>query len=166
MCACNEHVPVNKTAYRQAAHDQPWSSASRFRFISFDTLCCEASCFASSIGTFETGLLEISINANAMSTKTQSQRVGVQTLPQIVHDLVVVVRKERDRGALLSSTTRTTDTMHVRLDRVCHLVVDNESDILHIDTTTRQVSGNEDICIAGSEGLQSCLSLILILARV
>ena len=56
--------------------------------------------------------------------------------------------------------------MNICFDCVRHLVVDNESDILHIDTTTRQVSGNEDICIAGSEGLQSCLSLILILARV
>ena len=153
MYACNGHVPVNKTAYRQAAHDQPWSSASRFRFISFDTLCCEASCFASSIGTFETGLLEISRNANAMSTNTQSQRVGVQTLPQIVHDLVVVVRKERDRGTLLSGTTRTTDTMHVRLNRVRHLVVDNEADVLDVDTTSGEIGGHENIGVSGAQGL-------------
>ena len=56
--------------------------------------------------------------------------------------------------------------MNIRLDGVGHLVVDNQRNVLHIDTTTCQVSGNEDICIAGSEGLQSCLSLILILARV
>ena len=62
-------------------------------------------------------------------------------------------------------TTRT-NTMNIRFNRVGHLEVNDQTDVLHIDTTTRQVSGNEDICIAGSEGLQSCLSLILILARV
>lgn len=39
----------------------PWSSASRFLFISLVILCCAASCFANSCGTLETGLLEISL---------------------------------------------------------------------------------------------------------
>ena len=39
----------------------PWSSASRLRFISRDTLCWAASCRASSIGTFDTGLFDISV---------------------------------------------------------------------------------------------------------
>lgn len=56
--------------------------------------------------------------------------------------------------------------MDVCFDCVRHLVVDNETDVLHIDTTTRQVSGNQNICIAGSEGLQGRLSLILIFSRV
>ena len=88
-----------------------------------------------------------------MSTNTQSQRVGVQTLPQIVHDLVVVVREERDRGTLLSGTTRTTDTMHVRLNRVRHLVVDNEADVLNVDTTSGEIGGHEDIGVSGAQGL-------------
>lgn len=36
------------------------SSASRLRFISLETLCCAASCLASSGGTFDTGLFDIS----------------------------------------------------------------------------------------------------------
>jgi hypothetical protein len=39
----------------------PTSSASLFRFISFDTLCCAASCFASSGGTLDTGDFDISV---------------------------------------------------------------------------------------------------------
>ena len=38
----------------------PWSSASRLRFMSRVTLCCADSCLASSTGTLDTGLLEIS----------------------------------------------------------------------------------------------------------
>jgi len=38
----------------------PRSSASRFLFISRETLCCAASCFANSAGTFDMGLFEIS----------------------------------------------------------------------------------------------------------
>jgi hypothetical protein len=42
----------------------PWSSASRFLFISLVILCCAASCFANSCGTFETGLFDISFKVN------------------------------------------------------------------------------------------------------
>lgn len=42
----------------------PWSSASRFLFMSLVILCCAASCFANSVGTLETGLLEISLRVD------------------------------------------------------------------------------------------------------
>lgn len=37
-----------------------------------------------------------------------------------------------------------TDTMHVSLDVVGHLVIDDKRDIRHIDTTTRQVGGDQN----------------------
>jgi hypothetical protein len=45
----------------------PISSASLFRFISLDTLCCAASCLASSGGTFDTGDFEISVLAKKVA---------------------------------------------------------------------------------------------------
>lgn len=52
-CARSTTHPPYLTAH-------PTSSASRFRFISLDTLCCAASCFASSAGTLDAGDLDIS----------------------------------------------------------------------------------------------------------
>lgn len=54
--------------------------------------------------------------------------------------------------------------MHVGLNCVRHLVVDDQADILHIDTTSGQVGGDENISIAGTQGLQRGLSLLLVLA--
>jgi hypothetical protein len=40
--------------------------------------------------------------------------------------------------------------MHVCFDRACHLVVDDETDVLDINTTSSKISGNKDIGFAGS----------------
>lgn len=56
----DEIFPPVQTEQRRSSPPQPWSSASLFLFISLETLCWAASCFANSIGTFDTGLFEIS----------------------------------------------------------------------------------------------------------
>jgi hypothetical protein len=40
--------------------------------------------------------------------------------------------------------------MHVCLDGTCHLVVDDKTDILDINTTSSKVRGNEDVGVAGT----------------
>lgn len=58
------------------------------------------------------------------------------TVLEIEHDLVVVVRQERDGHTRLAGTTSTTDTMNVLLDCVRHLPVEYERDVWYVDTTT------------------------------
>ena len=89
-----------------------------------------------------------------------------RTLFEIIHHLVVVVRQERDRRPLFPSTPSSSDTVDVGLDCVRHLVVDDQTNVCHIDTTAGEIGGHQDVCISGTECLQGRLSLLLILARV
>lgn len=41
--------------------------------------------------------------------------------------------------------------MDICLDGIGHLVIDDQTDVLYIDTTTRKVSCDQDICIAGTQ---------------
>ena len=59
-----------------------------------------------------------------------------------------------------------TDTVHVCLDRVRHLVINDEADVLHVDTTTGEVGGDEDVRVACPQRLQRGFSLFLVLAGV
>ena len=46
---------------------------------------------------------------------------------------------------MLAGSPRTTDTMRVILDRFGHVVVDDQRDILDVDTTAGNVCGHQDI---------------------
>ena len=41
-----------------------------------------------------------------------------------------------------------TDTMHIGFDSVGHLVIDDQTDVLDIDTTTSEVGRDEDVRVA------------------
>ena len=102
------------------------------------------------------------------------------------HDLLVIVREERDRCTLFAGTTSTTysdcyvqprlpwdggwdirtDTMYISLDRVRHLEVDDQRHILDINTTSSKISSNQDVGFAIAERLQGSFSMFLVLARV
>lgn len=56
--------------------------------------------------------------------------------------------------------------MDICFDSVCHLVINDQADILHVDTTTSEIGGDEDVRITGAQRLQSSFSLLLVLARV
>ena len=82
----------------QTRHDQPWSSASLFLFISFDTLCCAASCFASSTGTLDTGLLEISAEHKNGRRDDQSDKLQGKALEDDVPCLRSYLRRSKSAG--------------------------------------------------------------------
>lgn len=80
------------------------------------------------------------------------QKVG-RTLLKIIHHFIIIVGEEGNRNALLASSTRTTcvedqeqvllsqirlhtDAMNISFNRICHLEVDDQGDIGHIDTST------------------------------
>ena len=56
--------------------------------------------------------------------------------------------------------------MHIGFDSVGHLVIDDQTDVLDIVTTSGKVGSNKEIRISSTKGLQSSLSLFLVLARV
>ena len=56
-----------------------------------------------------------------------------------------------------------TNTMHVGLDCIGHLVVDDQGDVGYIDTTSSQIGRDKDVGLAGTERLQCRFSLLLIL---
>ena len=56
--------------------------------------------------------------------------------------------------------------MHVGLDCARHLEVDDKGNILHVDTTTREVRRDQNVGGTRAECLQRSLSLLLIFARM
>ena len=74
-------------------------------------------------------------------------------LEKVTDNVAVAPVEEGSRETDITRTTRTTDTMHVRLNRVRHLVVDNEADVLNVDTTSGEIGGHEDIGVSGAQGL-------------
>ena len=59
-----------------------------------------------------------------------------------------------------------TDTVNVSFNGVGHLVIDDERDVLYVNTTTSQVGSDENVRFARSEGLKGGFTLILRFARV
>jgi len=74
-----------------------------------------------------------------------------------------ILRQHKVDGSSLSTeTTGTTDSVHVVLLPHGELVVDDESDLLDIDTTGEQVSGDEDAGGSLTELLHDEISLALL----
>ena len=53
--------------------------------------------------------------------------------------------RERDGLPALPRTTCTADSVGVHLNRLGHVVVDDEGDILDVYTTTGDISGDQDV---------------------
>lgn len=74
-----------------------------------------------------------------------------------------ILRKNKVDGCSLSTeTASTTDSVDVVLFLHGELVVDNETDLLDIDTSGEQVSGDEDTNSTGSELLHHDFTLLLV----
>lgn len=76
------------------------------------------------------------------------------------HDNIITGDKV-DGNTLTTETTGTTDTMEVVLLLLREVIVDDEGDLLDIDTTGEQVGGDEDTGGAGAEGIHDVLTLLL-----
>lgn len=87
-------------------------------------------------------------------------------LLEIVQDIRILIAPERDRYTALARTTRTTNTMRVALDIGGHVEVDDKTDVCDVDTTTREVGGNEDVDAVIFELLKRGFSLVLRLGPV
>mmetsp|Transcript_22899 Transcript_22899/g.63283 ORF Transcript_22899/g.63283 Transcript_22899/m.63283 type:complete len:234 (-) Transcript_22899:1163-1864(-) len=85
---------------------------------------------------------------------------------EVVENFLVTHSKESYGNTLLSSTTSSANTVGVGLNTVGHVVVDNQRNIWHIDTTARNIGGNEDVEGVVAETFDADLTLILLLATM
>ena len=88
--------------------------------------------------------------------------LGGVVLLNLLDSLGVSGEHKVDSSSLSTETTGTTDSVDVVLLLDGELVVDNETDLLDIDTSGKQVSGDEDTDGTGSELLHDDVSLELV----
>ena len=77
--------------------------------------------------------------------------LGVEMLLNLLDEAGVLGRDEVDGSTLTTITTGTTDSVDVVLLLEGKLVVDNETDLLDVDTSGQKISGDEDTGGASSE---------------
>lgn len=88
--------------------------------------------------------------------------LGAVKLLNLTHHADVVSGDKVDGDTLSAETTTTTDTVDVVLAVGGKIVVDDQGDLLDINTTGQQVSGNQDTRGAGSELLHNQVTLSLV----
>ena len=69
---------------------------------------------------------------------------------------------EVDGDTLATETTATADTVDVVLPVCGEIVVDDKRNLLHVNTTRKQIGGDQDARRAGAELLHQDLALLLV----
>jgi len=72
-------------------------------------------------------------------------------LLHLLHELSVSGQHKVDGCTLAAETTSTTDSVDVVFALLRQLVVDHETHLLHVDTTRKQVGGDEHAHCTGTE---------------
>lgn len=88
--------------------------------------------------------------------------LGAVELLNLAHHTDVLSGDEVDGDTLTTETTTTADTVDVVLAVGGKVVVDNQGNLLDIDTTGQQVSGNQDTGRTGTELLHDQVTLSLV----
>ena len=88
--------------------------------------------------------------------------LGVVELLDFTHHADIVGGDEVDGNTLTTETTTTTDTVNVVLTVGGQVVVDDQGNLLDVDTTGQQVSGNQDTRRTGTELLHDNVTLGLL----
>lgn len=76
------------------------------------------------------------------------------------HDNILLGDKV-DGNTLTTETTGTTDTMEVVLLLLGEVIVDDEGDLLDVNTTSQEIGGDEDTGGTGTEGVHDVLTFLL-----
>jgi hypothetical protein len=88
--------------------------------------------------------------------------LGAVELLNLAHHADVIGSDEVDGHALASETSTTTDAMDVVLAVGGQVVVDDKGHLLDIDTTGKEISGDEDTGRSGTELLHDDVTLCLV----
>mmetsp|Transcript_24534 Transcript_24534/g.38257 ORF Transcript_24534/g.38257 Transcript_24534/m.38257 type:complete len:256 (+) Transcript_24534:32-799(+) len=87
--------------------------------------------------------------------------LGVVKFLKLTEGRQVLLRHKVDRNSLTTETSRSTNTVKVALRISRKIKVDNQRHLLDIDTTSKQISGDEDTRRTGTELVQDNVSLLL-----
>jgi len=87
--------------------------------------------------------------------------LGVVELLQLAKGSDIFFGHEVDGNTLSSETTGTTNTMDVILEILGKIIVDDKGNLLHVDTTGQEISGDQDSARARSEFGEDNVSLLL-----
>ena len=88
--------------------------------------------------------------------------LGAVELLDLSHHAHILGGNEVDGNSLTTETTTTTNAVDVVLPVGGEIVVDDQRDLLDIDTTGQKVSGNQDTRRTGSEFLHNQVTLSLV----
>lgn len=88
--------------------------------------------------------------------------LGAVELLDLTHHADILGGDEVDGNTLTTETTTTADTVDVVLTVGGKVVVDDQGDLLDIDTTGQQISGDQDTRRAGTELLHDQVTLSLV----
>jgi hypothetical protein len=88
--------------------------------------------------------------------------LGAVELLDLSHHADIVSGDEVDGNTLTSETTTTTDAVNVVLTVGWEIVVDDQGNLLDIDTTGQKVSGDQDTGRTGTELLHNQVTLTLV----
>ena len=78
-----------------------------------------------------------------------------------IHNIGILITQEGNSNTTLTRTTRSTNTMGIALNTRRHIKVHDETNIRHIDTTTRQIRRDEDIRASIPNGCEGSFTLVL-----
>ena len=97
----------------------------------------------------------------AQFRRASTDRAAGDCLLEVVYDVVVVFAKESKGDAHLARPTRSSYSVNIRFDRIGHLIVDHETDIRHIDTSTCEIGGYQNFGLTRSKCCERSLTLFL-----
>merc|ERR1719500_2646158 len=97
---------------------------------------------------------------------TAGHRRGNQHLLEVVEEMAVVRCKKCDRLARLASSTSPSNPVGVGVDGLGHVVVEDQTDVLDVDTSPSHVCSHQDILGSLLEATESVFSLFLALPTV
>ena len=100
-------------------------------------------------------------NRNSRHIERHFVNLGVVELFNVPEHTDVLGSHKVDRDTLSSETTTTTDTVNVVLSVCREIVVDDQRDLLDINTTGEQVGGDQDTRRSRTELLHQDLTLLL-----
>lgn len=83
-------------------------------------------------------------------------------LLDLSHHADIISRNEVDGNSLSAEPTTTSNTVNVVLTVGRQVIVDNQGDLLHVDTTGKQISSDQDTRRSGTELLHNQVTLSLV----
>jgi len=88
--------------------------------------------------------------------------LGVVEFFDFFHEFIIIGHNEVDCHSLSSETSRSTNSMDILFLAYGEIVIDNQVNLLNIDTSSKKISGNENSGTSSSKFFHNEISLVLL----